>query len=467
MEWAEPEAVQLHEATDAQGGFVDLGVHPSLVKALAAQGITEPFPIQQATIADAIAGRDVLGRGRTGSGKTLAFGLSMLTRLANLRDAGDLPTGPGRKPAAMILVPTRELALQVADVLGPLAKTLGLFPTLVTGGMSYTPQQRAFARGVDIVVATPGRLIDLVEQGIADLSEIRIAVLDEADQMADMGFLPDMITLLDATPSGGQRMLFSATLDEAVDQLVAAYLTDPTIHEVDSATALVTTMTHRMFHVLPPQKMPVAAQIAARSGRTLAFVRTQMGADRTAAQLREQGIMAGALHGGMTQGARRRTLDAFRSGAIGVLVATDVAARGIDIDDVSLVLQIDPPRDPKDYTHRAGRTARAGESGVVVTLVLPHQRREMARLAQQAGVPNTIVRVAAGDDYLNEHVGEVDPTRDPITEEEYRALIAPQQPTRSPKSKRDRRPYGGHRGGGQKKVSEGGPKVRRHDYRDR
>ena len=407
---------------EVASGFFELGVAEPLVRVLASQGITAPFPIQVATIADAIQGRDVLGRGRTGSGKTLAFGLPLLTRLAESKPVGS--------PRAMILTPTRELALQIADVLSPLASAVGLHLTLVAGGMSYGPQLKAFERGVDIVVATPGRMIDLMEQGAADLSQVEVTVLDEADHMADLGFTREVRTLLDATPEDGQRLLFSATLDEAVDSLVRKYLTDAVTHEVDSSQASVTTMHHRPLLVRPHNKNQVTAEIANREGRTVLFARTQMGTDRIAAQLRDAGVMAGALHGGLTQGARARILAAFREGSVPVLVATDVAARGIHVDDVTLVLQVDPPRDSKDYLHRAGRTARAGHEGVVATVVLPHQRKMTQRLLGQAGVKANALEVEPGSDELFEATGARPTSGEPIQEAEYLALIAPKQQAR-------------------------------------
>ncbi len=419
---------------DERSGFAELGVAAPMVAALAKQGITEPFPIQRATIADAIAGKDVLGRGRTGSGKTLAFGLPLLTRLA----AGESTS----TPRALILTPTRELALQIADNLSPLAVVMGLDLYLVAGGMAYGPQIKAFQRGVDVVVATPGRLIDLLEQGAVDLSQVEIAVLDEADHMSDLGFLPDVTTILDAVPADGQRLLFSATLDGAVDKLVRRYLSDPVTHEVDSGRASVTTMTHHVLHLAPHHKNQIIAEIANRDGKSVLFARTQMGTDRIAGQLRQAGILAGALHGGLTQGARSRILAAFKAGEMPVLVATDVAARGIHVDDVSLVLQVDPPMNHKDYLHRAGRTARAGESGAVVTIVLPHQRKLMQRMTRQAGVRAEPTPVQPGSDELKAATGARDCTGAPITEDDYLALIAPKpQPRRRPK--RD----GGFRGG--------------------
>lgn len=431
---------------DATSGFAELGVAAPMVAALKQQGITEPFPIQRATIADAIAGRDVLGRGRTGSGKTLAFGLPLLTRLAV-----DEPTG---SPRAVILTPTRELALQIADNLSPLATVMGLRLHLVAGGMAYGPQIKAFERGVDVAVATPGRLIDLLEQGIADLSRVEVMVLDEADHMSDLGFLPAVTTILDAVPADGQRLLFSATLDGAVDELVRRYLADPVTHEVDSGKASVTTMTHHVLHVVPHHKNQVTAEIANREGRTVVFARTQMGTDRIARQLREAGVMAGALHGGLTQGARARILAAFKRGEVPVLVATDVAARGIHVDDISLVLQVDPPKTNKDYLHRAGRTARAGEEGAVVSVVLPHQRKQMRRIVGQAGVKTEPVEVVPGSDELAGLTGARPCLGAPVTEADYQALIAPRpQQRRRPGGGRGRGPWRrgdrrdrGHRG---------------------
>ena len=357
---------------------------------MAESGIATPFPIQSATIPAALRGENVLGRAQTGSGKTLAFGLPMLARLA------DGNPRRGRAPRGLVLAPTRELAMQVTDVLTPLARDTGLAVVLVAGGMSYTPQQRAFERGVDVVVATPGRLIDLMDQGVVDLGQVEVTVLDEADHMADLGFMPAVTQLLDTVPATGQRLLFSATLDEAVDQLVRRYLSDPVTVSVDAATASVATMAHLVVPVAPADKARVTAELAGRPGRTILFVRTQLGADRVAEQLRAAGVMAGALHGGLPQGARTRILAAFRDGSLPTLVATDVAARGIHVDDVGLVLQVDPPHASKEYLHRAGRTARAGGTGQVVTLVLPHQRRDVRRLLDRAGVRG--VDSAAADD---------------------------------------------------------------------
>ncbi|MFD4833651.1 DEAD/DEAH box helicase [Streptomyces uncialis] len=359
--------------------FGDLGLPEGVVRKLAQNGVTSPFPIQAATIPDALAGKDILGRGRTGSGKTLSFGLPLLTTLSEGHTQKKHPRG-------IILTPTRELAMQVADALQPYGDVLGLKMKVVCGGTSMSNQIYALERGVDILVATPGRLRDIINRGACSLDSVQIAVLDEADQMADLGFLPEVTELLDQVPSGGQRMLFSATLENEIDSLVKRYLNAPVIHEVDPSAGAVTTMTHHILIVKPRDKAPVTAAIAARKGRTIVFVRTQLGADRVAEQLRDAGVRADALHGGMTQGARTRTLADFKEGYVNVLVATDVAARGIHVDGIDLVLNVDPAGDHKDYLHRSGRTARAGRSGTVVSLALPHQRRQIFRLMEDAGV---------------------------------------------------------------------------------
>ncbi|MBL3665225.1 DEAD/DEAH box helicase [Streptomyces sp. M2CJ-2] len=362
--------------------FADLGLPEGVVRKLAQNGVTNPFPIQAATIPDALAGKDILGRGRTGSGKTLSFGLPTLATLAGGRTEK-------HKPRAVILTPTRELAMQVADALQPYGDVVGLRMKVVCGGTSMGNQIYALERGVDILVATPGRLRDIINRGACSLENVQIAVLDEADQMSDLGFLPEVTELLDQVPAGGQRMLFSATMENEIKTLVDRYLKDPVSHEVDAAQGAVTTMSHHVLVVKPKDKAPVTAAIASRKGRTIIFVRTQLGADRVADQLREAGAKADALHGGMTQGARTRTLADFKDGYVNVLVATDVAARGIHVDGIDLVLNVDPAGDHKDYLHRAGRTARAGRTGTVVSLSLPHQRRQIFRLMEDAGVDAT------------------------------------------------------------------------------
>lgn len=362
-------------------GFSKLGITDDLAAVLQKQGINDPFPIQEATIPDALAGKDILGRGRTGSGKTLAFGLTMVQRLAK----GAMP-GRRRSPRGLILVPTRELADQVMTVLQPLADVTGLDLVRVIGGASYDKQINRLTKGTDIIVATPGRLYDLVERGAADLAHINIVVIDEADQMADFGFLPQVSVLLDEVPTHGQRMLFSATLDRGVDELVRRYLKNPVEHATDPGKASVTTMDHKVMVVPQKNKAKAATDLARAAGRTIVFVRTRISAEEVAEMFIAAGVPAMELHGGMSQRARMRALEGFKAGRTKVLVATDVAARGIHVDGIDLVLQMDPPNDHKDYLHRAGRTARAGASGTVVTITTPTQQRRVSRMLQSAGV---------------------------------------------------------------------------------
>ena len=433
-------------SVDADNGFAGLGLSERLVERLARDGITTPFPIQSATIPDALAGMDILGRGQTGSGKTLAFGLPMLSRLAEGEKSAP------RRPRALVLVPTRELAMQVSDALEPLVHVLGLRHKLVAGGLSYTTQISALNRGVDLLIATPGRLKDLIEREAVQLRDIQIAVLDEADHMADMGFMPEVTAILDQMPAGGQRMLFSATLDKGVDKLVEGYLTDPKTHSTDDAKASVTTMEHHVLLIDPMHKKTITAEVANRKGRTVVFVRTKLGADRVALQLREQGVFAAALHGGLNQGARNRVLGAFRDGSLPVLVATDVAARGIHVDDVSVVLQVDPPADHKDYLHRSGRTARAGDKGTVVTLALPHQRRTMERMAKDAGIDAVPTKAVPGDSRLAA-TGAITPSGIPVPEDQVRRILEGDK-------RGGRRPggHGGPRGGGPRGGGPRGPR---------
>ncbi|NEC14275.1 DEAD/DEAH box helicase [Streptomyces sp. SID8014] len=379
--------------------FASLGLPEGVVRKLAQNGVTKPFPIQAATIPDALAGKDILGRGRTGSGKTLSFGLPLLASLAGGHTEK-------KKPRGVILTPTRELAMQVADALQPYGDVLGLRMKVVCGGTSMGNQIYALERGVDILVATPGRLRDIINRGACSLENIEIAILDEADQMSDLGFMPEVTELLDQVPEGGQRMLFSATMENEISSLVKRYLKNPVSHEVDAAQGAVTTMSHHILIVKPRDKAPVTGAIAARKGRTIIFVRTQLGADRVAEQLRESGVKADALHGGMTQGARTRTLADFKDGHVNVLVATDVAARGIHVDGIDLVLNVDPAGDHKDYLHRSGRTARAGRSGTVVSLSLPHQRRQIFRLMEDAGVDATR-HIVGGSGVFDPEVAEI------------------------------------------------------------
>jgi superfamily II DNA/RNA helicase len=348
---------------------------------LTSRGITTPRPIQARTLPDALVGRDVLGRAETGSGKTLAFGLPLLVRTATASTKR-----LARQPRGLVLVPTRELADQVHDELLPLAAVLGLRLLAVYGGVPLHRQVQELRRGTDVVVATPGRLLDLLHQDTCSLDAVAIAVLDEADHMADMGFLPAVTSLLDRVPPGGQRLLFSATLDGQVDTLVRRYLTDPVRHTVAPTAAAAARMDHQIRTVQATDKVAIAAELAGRPGRTLLFVRTKHRAARLARQLDRAGIRAGALHGNLAQPARTRALAAFAAGTVPVLVATDIAARGLHVDGIDLVVHFDPPAEPKAYLHRSGRTARAGAAGTVVTLVLPEQATEVAKLHQRAEV---------------------------------------------------------------------------------
>ncbi|GAA2243298.1 hypothetical protein GCM10010430_26230 [Kitasatospora cystarginea] len=390
-------------ARPAAESFAELDMPKALVSALTKEGVTEPFPIQAATLPDSLAGRDVLGRGRTGSGKTLAFGLPLLARTAGQRASA-------RRPLALVLVPTRELAQQVTEALTPYANAVNLRITTVVGGMSINKQSNAVRRGTEVLVATPGRLDDLINRQDVQLDQVTVTVLDEADQMADMGFLPQVTKLLEQVAEGGQRMLFSATLDRNIDRLVRRFLADPVTHSVDPSAGAVTTMDHHLIQLDPADKAEATARIAAREGRVIMFVHTKHGADRLAKQLRANGVQAAALHGGKSQPQRNRTLDQFRDGQVTALIATNVAARGIHIDGLDLVVNVDPPIDHKDYLHRGGRTARAGESGTVVTLVLPEQRREVNRLMSTAGIRPTVTKVRPTDAELARITGARTPS---------------------------------------------------------
>ncbi|MGZ4503224.1 MAG: DEAD/DEAH box helicase [Nocardioidaceae bacterium] len=380
-----------------KSGFAALGLPDALVEALTALGITEPFPIQSATLPDSLAGRDLLGRGRTGSGKTYAFVLPMLARLA---------ARPGKarphRPRALILAPTRELVSQIEATLAPLAEALQLSTLTVFGGVRPQQQIRSLRRGVDIVIACPGRLEDHVRSGEADLGAVQVTVLDEADHMADLGFLPVVRRLLDGTPRDAQRLLFSATLDAGVDVLVKRYLTDPVTHSVDSAQSPVATMTHHVLHVAKESRLPVLVDLAAAPGRTVVFTRTKHGAKNLARQLVAQGVPAVELHGNLSQNARTRNLTAFSSGDATTLVATDIAARGIHVDDVGLVVHADPPVEHKAYLHRSGRTARAGSDGTVVTLMLDAQVSDVRDLTRKAGIKPAVARVDVTDPLLRQ-----------------------------------------------------------------
>ncbi|MFD9130664.1 DEAD/DEAH box helicase, partial [Kitasatospora sp. NPDC059571] len=387
--------------------FAELDMPKALLTALGREGVTEPFPIQAATLPDSLAGRDVLGRGRTGSGKTLAFGLPLLARTAGKRAAA-------RSPLALVLVPTRELAQQVTEALTPYAQAVQLRIATVVGGMPIGRQANLVRRGVEVLVATPGRLDDLINRGDARLGDVQTTVLDEADQMADMGFLPQVSKLLEQVAEGGQRMLFSATLDRNIDRLVRRFLTDPVTHSVDPSAGAVTTMDHHVLQLDPADKASATAHIASRDGRVIMFVHTKHGADRLAKQLLATGVKAAALHGGKSQPQRNRVLDQFRDGRVTALIATNVAARGIHIDGLDLVVNVDPPIDHKDYLHRGGRTARAGESGTVVTLVLPEQRREVNRLMGTAGIRPTVTKIRPDDAELRRITGARTPSGVPV-----------------------------------------------------
>ena len=414
--------------------FLDLGVPAPLAAVLAESGKTAPFPIQRDTLPDALAGRDLLGRGRTGSGKTIAFSVPLVTRLTGTK------ARPGH-PRGLVLAPTRELATQIAATLTPLAAAAGLRVTTVFGGVSQRPQEDALRRGVDIVVACPGRLDDLMKQGVAHLDEISVTVLDEADHMADLGFLPVVTRILAATPQGGQRLLFSATLDNGIEKLARRFLSNPVSHEVDEASVPVGEMTHRVLVADDADhKKTLVQDLASGTGRRILFTRTKHHAKKLAKQLTASGIPAVDLHGNLSQGARERNLGAFSAapdaGGVRVLVATDVAARGVHVDDVDLVVHVDPPAEHKAYLHRSGRTARAGASGTVVTLVLPEQRQDVKTLLRQARI--TAALEPAHDETVTELVGERAPKVKP-------APPAPaQQRSSAPK------PAGG-RGGGQQR----------------
>jgi superfamily II DNA/RNA helicase len=433
--------------------FAQLGLPQSLVTALERRGIRHPFAIQASALPDALDGRDVLGKAATGSGKTLAFGLPLLARLA-----ADVRQGR-RAPRGLVLVPTRELAQQVQDNLAPLGQSIGVHTTTVYGGAPMYRQIQQLRRGVDVVIATPGRLQDLISQGEADLSEVVVTVLDEADFMADLGFLPVVKELLDQTDPNAQRLLFSATLDGEVDSLVRRYLKDPARHEVVRPGGAATPAEHRAYSIAFRDKVAITKELAARPGRTIVFARTQLGVDRLTQHLVEAGIKAEAIHGGLPQSARRRALEAFTDARSPVLVATDVAARGIHVDDVSLVLHYDPPADSKTYMHRSGRTARAGAGGVVVSLLLPDQVGQAKRHFRQVKLDPQINRVRPGDAPIAELVASgvhVEPVQ--------RAVRESRRPS-GPGGRRPRPEGGSHRGGPRRSYGErpSGDRPRRDD----
>ncbi|MGC0364087.1 superfamily II DNA/RNA helicase [Rhodococcus sp. 27YEA15] len=387
--------------------FIDLGIPAVMVHALRRSGIDAPFPIQVATIPDVLAGRDVLGRGATGSGKTLAFGLPMLVRLKG-------GAGKRNRPRGIVLAPTRELAVQIHKALDDAAIEVGLRVASAVGGIPIKRQADILARGVDLLVATPGRLIDLIEQGSVLLDDVVITTIDEADHMADLGFIDEVAKILDATPKDGQRLLYSATLDGKVDDLVSGYLRNPASHATAPPIASVMAMEHHLLYVDAADKRSVTAHIASRAGRTIMFVKTKHGVDRLAQQLHLIGVSAGALHGDKTQNQRTKTLESFADGTTPVLVATDVAARGIHVDGITLVVHVDPPAEAKDYLHRAGRTARAGAAGVVVTIVTDDERAVVEKLTKAAGITAHGVRVRPDDLELTRITGAQEPTGIPV-----------------------------------------------------
>jgi superfamily II DNA/RNA helicase len=432
-EFAPPKTIT--PALPAVGSFADLAMPARLLATLGHEGVSVPFPIQAATLPNSLAGRDVLGRGRTGSGKTLAFGLAVLARAAGRR-------AEPRQPLALVLVPTRELAQQVTDALTPYARSVSLRLATVVGGMSIGRQAGALRAGAEVIVATPGRLKDLIDRGDCRLDEVGITVLDEADQMADMGFMPQVTALLDQVRPDGQRMLFSATLDRNVDLLVRRYLTDPVVHSVDPSAGAVTTMEHHVLHVHDADKHRTTTEIAARDGRVIMFLDTKHAVDRLTKHLLSNGVRAAALHGGKSQPQRTRTLAQFKSGHVTVLVATNVAARGIHVDNLDLVVNVDPPSDHKDYLHRGGRTARAGESGSVVTLVTPDQRRGMSRLMASAGITPRVAQVRSGEAELSRITGAQAPSGVPVVVTAP-SVERPRGASSSSQGRRGRRGYAG------------------------
>ncbi|MBL1076871.1 DEAD/DEAH box helicase [Nocardia sp. 2] len=424
--------------------FAALGLRRGLVDSLSAKGATAPFPIQAATLPDTLAGRDVLARGKTGSGKTLAFSIPMVERLAT--GAGE--RAPGH-PAGLILAPTRELATQIAATLEPLAATCGLRVTTIFGGVPQNRQARAL-KNADIVVACPGRLEDLMRQGLVSLNSVRITVLDEADHMADLGFLPGVTRILAATPEHGQRLLFSATLDNGVNRLVKRFMRNPVSHSVDEAHSPVPAMTHHVFEVGGADtKREVVQTLAAGAGRRILFMRTKHHARRLAKQLTAAGIPAADLHGNLSQAARDRNLAAFADGSVRVLVATDIAARGVHVDDVELVVHVDPPTEHKAYLHRSGRTARAGNSGDVVTIVLLDQRKDVATLLRKAGLDVTPQRVTAHSAAVTALVGA------------EAALVAPRNPAAS--TTRPEKPAARRGSGGAQRARTDKPQTARRE----
>jgi superfamily II DNA/RNA helicase len=437
--------------------FPDLGVPGSLAAVLDARGITTPTPIQAATLPDSLAGRDVLGRGRTGSGKTYAFLVPVVARLV----ASGARRTP-KRPRALILAPTRELVSQIDAALQPLAAATGLRTRTVFGGVGQNPQVQALRAGVDIVIACPGRLEDLISQGACDLGGVEVTVLDEADHMADLGFLPAVRRLLDRTPKGSQRLLFSATLDNAVNVLVKRFLVDPVTHEADSAQSPVAAMEHHVLHVQHEHRVPVLVDLASAPGRTVVFTRTKHGAKALARQLNARGVPTVELHGNLGQSARTRNMDAFHSGKASTLVATDIAARGIHVDDVALVVHADPPAEHKAYLHRSGRTARAGAAGTVITLMTDQQVRDVRALTRAAGITPTTTKVSGpGHEILRTLAPGERVLVDGGFVSDVAAGPSPSRSGNASGSRRRRSGGGGNRRGAGGSGGSGGPRRRR------
>src|SRR5271168_2607973 len=437
-----PPMPERHRKVTTDKTFADLGVRAPIVSALAARGTTHPFPIQVATLPDALAGRDVLGRAKTGSGKTLAFSIPLVSRLSERNRRPSRPSG-------LVLAPTRELATQITATLEPLAVAYGLRVSTIFGGVSQARQVAALKSGVDIVVACPGRLEDLMRQRLISLDAVEITVIDEADHMADLGFLPGVTRILAATPAGGQRMLFSATLDNGVDKLVKRFLRNEKTHSVDEVNSPVAEMTHHVFHVTGADaKKELIHRLASGNGRRILFMRTKHQARKLARQLTEAGVPSVDLHGNLSQPARDRNLAAFSAGTARVLVATDIAARGVHVDEVELVVHVDPPAEHKAYLHRSGRTARAGSAGDVVTVVLPEQRKDLSALMRKAGIAVAPQQVTAASEPVAQLVGEIAPYQAPAPKT---AHVQPAQ-----RSEPRRRP---NRGGERAKAARSGQRA--------
>jgi superfamily II DNA/RNA helicase len=451
-----PRTARTKKTTSAPTSFADLGVPAKLVDSLDREGKTQAFPIQQDTLPDTLAGRDVLGRGKTGSGKTLAFSIPLVARLSESGEGSQ----KFRHPRGLVLAPTRELATQITEVIDPLAKAVGLRTTTIFGGVKQRRQEVALKAGVDIVVACPGRLEDLLQQDILTLENIEVTILDEADHMADLGFLPGVTRILNQTPAEGQRMFFSATLDNDVDKLVRRFLHNEVLHSVDEATSHVSAMTHHVFEVSVDDKNELVHKLASGTGRRILFTRTKHRAKRFARQLTAAGIPAVDLHGNLSQGARDRNLAAFTDGEAKVLVATDIAARGVHVDSVELVVHVDPPTEHKAYLHRSGRTARAGSAGDVVTVMTAEERKDTQILLRKAAIKATPQKVNAESPEVTELVGEIAEFVAPQPKEPVQPRRKTEPSTSNGRSSRRRRGGRGGRGGSSGRGDAGSDRGR-------